>query len=441
MIHWRWGPSDDQVRLLREFRESSGRKHAFSSSNFLEFIGPDITPNEQHVIEFLWGHLPIYYKSHPEPFDELRDEIADLIRFLASRDVFDPEPCLAICAEEEIFRSRWSGLHLNPLTMWLEELRSMLELRGLPSTIPAVDPDDIFGRRLESRIVPGTDALLVPELVPVGDPTVAIKQTALTSAALSYVSSLLEIIGSGSKLTATGNLNLADGRALAEMVGCQHLFDEKIGQKVFRTQSTSHIEPLDLTFQWSMTAGFVRNEHGRLIPTRNGRQFGKDALKDWWALFRAAVLKLDWAKRRYGKDRLPFWAELVCDCAPAYLRAAVDADARGLAILPLAEITWRMVQERWVTDDLSDEQIKSQQSSISWAIKRGVFAPLELLGACETWTGAAHGAVRISPLGRWAASRLAEELAEKRSGKDESGLSGIIDLRQWRLRSNGASAH
>lgn len=440
MISWSWGPTDDEVQLLREFREWADRKHAITSSNFLEFIRPKVIPDEQQVIEFLWGYLPLYYKAYAEPFDELRDEIADLIRFLASRQDYDPAPCLAICVDDDIFTNRWRGLRLNPLTMWLEELRSMLELRGMRSSIPPFDPDDMFGRRLEARIVPGPDPLLAPGLAPPQEPTVSVQQAFLAGPARLYVSSLLEIIGSGSKLTATGNLNLADGRKLAQRIGHAHLFDEKIGDRVFKTQSTSHIEPLELTFQWTRAAGFIRSERGKLVPTRNGRQFGTDPSKDWWALFRAAVLKLRWAKRRYSGDRTPFWANLIADCTPAYLRAAVDASTRGLALLPLAEITWRMVEQRWVTDDLSDEQIKREQSSISWDIKLGVFAPLELLGVCETWDGAAHGAVRISPVGIWAASRLAQEIGDKKRVQKEPSLSGVIDLRQWRLRSNGASS-
>ncbi|MBA3630928.1 MAG: hypothetical protein H0W55_14880 [Actinobacteria bacterium] len=122
------------------------------------------------------------------------------------------------------------------------------------------------------------------------------------------------------------------------------------------------------------------------------------------------------------------------ECVPAYLRIAVDAGSRGLAVLPLAQSTWRLVQERWVTDDLSDDQERWQQSSISSAIRRGFFLPLELLGCAATWTGAAHGAVRMSPLGIWAVGRLAGEWDTPSSSEYGSPASSVVDLSEWRAR-------
>ncbi|MBA3630929.1 MAG: hypothetical protein H0W55_14885 [Actinobacteria bacterium] len=233
MDFWRWGLSDPHIEMLREFRETTGRAHSVHSSTFLEFLDPETIPGEHHVIEFLWAYAPLYYGSHPEPFDELRDEVAALISFMGQK--WQPEECLAICADSETFQHRWRGLYRDPLPLWLEELRSMLELRGLPSTIPPADPDDPYGHSLPAKIQPGNHPLFLAGLAPGTELTPAMQETAADSPSLGLISSLITVVGSGTKLTAKGHLNLADGRALAEAIGCGHLFDERIGDRVFKT--------------------------------------------------------------------------------------------------------------------------------------------------------------------------------------------------------------
>jgi hypothetical protein len=433
MDHWRWGLSDEYIEMLREFRETTGRQHSVHSSTFLEFIGPDTIPEEHHVIEFLWAYAPLYYGSRTEPLDDFRDEIAALIRFMAPRHNWQPEGCLAVCADSETFQHRWRSLYRTPLPLWLEELRSMLKLRGLPSTIPPADPADPFGHSLVARIQPGLHPLLTGP-APETEPSSAMQEEGAKSPALAYISSLITAVGPGTKLTAKGHLSLAAGRALAEAIGCGDLFDERIGDRVFKTRSSSEIEPLELVFRWARGAGLLRTEHGKVVPTRKGRRFGEHPLDDWWSLFRTAVLKLNWVKQRYPRDRKPFWAELVNECVPAYLRIAVDAGPRGVAILPLAQITWRLVQERWVTEDLSDDQVRWQQSSISSAIRRGFFLPLELLGCAKTWIGPAHGAVKMAPLGIWGVNRLSGELNVPLTPEYGPSAQGVVNLSEWRVR-------
>jgi hypothetical protein len=287
----------------------------------------------------------------------------------------------------------------------------------------------------EIEIQPGTHplSLLEPELGT--EPTSAFQEASADSPVLAYVSSLIAVVGRGTRLTAKGHLSLADGRALAEAIGCGDLFNERIGDRVFKTKSSSEIEPVDLVVRWAKSAGFLRTEHGKLVPTKKGRRIEERVIDDWWSLFRSAALKLNWVSQTYPRDREPFWAELVNECVPAYLRIAFDAGSRDVAILPLAQITWRLVEERWVTDDLLDDQVRSQQSSISSAIRRGFFLPLEFLGCAKTWMGAAHGAVKMLPLGIWAVNRLAGELNGPSRSEYRSPEPAIVNLSEWRARS------
>ncbi len=101
---WRWGLSDAHIEMLREFRETTDRQHSIHSSTFLEFLDPETIPGEHHVMEFLWAYAPLYYRSHPEPFDELLDEVTALLRFMAPRQRWQPDACLTICADSKTFQ-------------------------------------------------------------------------------------------------------------------------------------------------------------------------------------------------------------------------------------------------------------------------------------------------------------------------------------------------
>lgn len=123
------------------------------------------------------------------------------------------------------------------------------------------------------RIIPDT-ALprpARPTLPPVALPDDA-EVTASKEAApiLEKFTAFASYVGTGRKLTQTGNLTLADARALVELLGTGDAIDEQIGDRTFKTQSSAELPRLRLIFAWARKAGVVRVAHSRVVATKKG---------------------------------------------------------------------------------------------------------------------------------------------------------------------------
>ncbi len=89
---------------------------------------------------------------------------------------------------------------------------------------------------------------------------------------------LAAYVGAGRKLTQKGHLNLADARALVELLGTGDLMDERIGDRTFRTTSSDELYQLRQVFAWAKKAGVVRVVHGKVVATK----------QDWGLLMTSA---------------------------------------------------------------------------------------------------------------------------------------------------------
>lgn len=144
------------------------------------------------------------------------------------------------------------------------------------------DPDglqewiDEFNARPEEdrrRVIPDTALArparpsLPPVALPDGTEVAASKEKAPI---LAMFAAFASYVGEGRKLTQTGNLTLADARALVELLGTGDVMDEQIGDRTFKTHSSAELSRLRLIFVWARKAGVVRVAHGRVIATKRG---------------------------------------------------------------------------------------------------------------------------------------------------------------------------
>lgn len=129
------------------------------------------------------------------------------------------------------------------------------------------------------RIIPDTALALParPALPPVVLPNDA-EITASKEAApiLALFGAFATYVGEGRKLTQTGNLTLADARALVELLGTGDAMDQQIGDRRFKTVSSAELPQLRLIFAWARKAGMVRVTHGRVIATKKGAGLAKN---------------------------------------------------------------------------------------------------------------------------------------------------------------------
>jgi len=83
------------------------------------------------------------------------------------------------------------------------------------------------------------------------------------------VQALRDYLGeTGKALTATGNLKLADGRALVEILDTGDEFDPNIADTTFKTQSTATLRQLMYLVEVAREAGAVRYVNKRLVPVK-----------------------------------------------------------------------------------------------------------------------------------------------------------------------------
>ncbi len=83
------------------------------------------------------------------------------------------------------------------------------------------------------------------------------------------VEALRDYLGQeGISLTAKGNLKLADGRALVDLLATGDEVDPAYGDKVFRTQSTASLRQLMYLIAVAKESGAVRFHNNRLVPVK-----------------------------------------------------------------------------------------------------------------------------------------------------------------------------
>ncbi len=107
-----------------------------------------------------------------------------------------------------------------------------------------------------------------------GDDEVAASKVA--APILRMFEDLAGFVGSGRKLTQTGNLTLADARVLVDLLGTGEAMDETVGDRTFKTKSAAELPRLTLVFAWAKKAGILRIVHGKVVATKRGLALGRD---------------------------------------------------------------------------------------------------------------------------------------------------------------------
>lgn len=96
-----------------------------------------------------------------------------------------------------------------------------------------------------------------------------------------------EWVGEGRKLTQTGKLTLSDARTLVPLLKTGDEIDPKIGDRVFRTKSSTELPELNLIVEWAKAIGLVRVVKGRLLPVKKAAPLLNDPKRLWEASFTA----------------------------------------------------------------------------------------------------------------------------------------------------------
>jgi len=100
-------------------------------------------------------------------------------------------------------------------------------------------------------------------------PVVDVETAAAEAPLLAKLDALRSYLGpDGKQLTDTGNLKLADGRALIDLLDTGDEMDPQIGDKSFRTWTTAKLPRLNFLLDVAKEVGAVRLHRRRLVPVK-----------------------------------------------------------------------------------------------------------------------------------------------------------------------------
>ena len=272
---------------------------------FLDWRGsaPLTTINDDDLREFLLGWCPRKLSIPAEESWEVCEAVGEFVFFLGStgRMRGGPErarsmqqraigligPMMVRMADPANFgmaKSLFAGIS-GMEAMTQEELTAALQQRmdehnALPLDQRRAATDQFFEP-------PMIETVELPFLyVP---PSPADVEAAAARAVLpAKVQALRDYLGdTGKVLTATGNLKLADGRALVDLLDTGDEIDPKIGEKTFKTQSTAELRRLAYLVEIALEAGAVRRVNERLVPVK--RWAKKSPVQQATELFQTVV--------------------------------------------------------------------------------------------------------------------------------------------------------
>jgi hypothetical protein len=217
------------------------------------------------------------------------------------------------------------------------------------------------------------------------------------AAFIGQVRSFLAWIGDGRKLTQTGRLGLADARHLVESLGTGDTFDQKIGDRVFKTKSSEELVNLNRLVEWAKAARLVRVTGTRLAVVKKNAVLADKPLE--------LVLALLAAYPKLGKSIFPrnTWrSSIVGDDFTDISQALLTTLLRHPGACPLTELSgtaYDMIAARYMLARLTDSQHDSLRRTIT-VDTRIAMAALHVLGIVVL--DLEQNTATITDLGRYA---------------------------------------
>jgi hypothetical protein len=246
-------------------------------------------------------------------------------------------------------------------------------------------------------------------------PVVELEQAAREAAVMVRFARFVDYVTTPRKLTEKGNLKLADARMLLEVLELDDRLDETIGERTFKTKSSTELPTLDLTFRWARAARLVKVRKGELSVTQAGRRLDRDVLQTVYQALHG-LLELGVLAHRYREDPYGFgWYAAEVDAeVPVWLLELYEHGR--LDIEDLAAETWELLLERFDLDDVPADKLAFHRRLVESGVRR-ILDRLQELGIVtvtdvdqvETSVGTEDrgGGAGLTDLGVWAVQRMA----------------------------------
>ena len=383
-------------RLMDAYVADYGVEHAWVVNQLIDakrnYLGgsPDKwTPMEMSQV--LFEIYPAKVMLEPADLPVVPVVAAQLMRVLASADPHDDkmlgEVADVIEGQVTLFVSQmsdednwsfgkrmWStataeGVDLDDqaaINAWMEDFNS----RSFE------ERDQILGRLPGGGRIGGGRPSFPPVKLP---PQAEVDASLAEAVLLQRLVKLCEFVGEGRQLTDTGNLRLADGKELVEVLGTDDIIDGSIGDRVFTTRSSVDLPQVDLTYRLAMAANLLERSGRKVVPGSNSPLGETVSLELADVAFEAVVDEFGFSEHRRGKDTYGFgWFSEVLD--EELIQTMVSLYAGGPAeIGDEVDRIWDMVQRSYDLRDVDQERLdlhrRGFESDLRFALRQ-----FELMG-------------------------------------------------------------
>jgi hypothetical protein len=273
---WLDGPEPERAALVGDVGVFLDWRYHYSSGVLDEFAGGDIT-------EFLLEWCPRKLSAPAEDAEGICQAVGAYLEFMAQTNRLvggvDRAAALITLADDLIPTMRAEmdnpanfGM-AKALFAGLGDVSGLSEEELLSALQARMDEHNALPFEERKAL---TDKFINPDPEPYELPFVYVPplaadvDAAVAAAPLpAKVDALRGYLGvSGKPLTDKGNLKLADGRALIELLDTGDVMDPQIGDKTFRTVSTAELSRLMFLVDVAKRAGAVRVHQRRLVPTK-----------------------------------------------------------------------------------------------------------------------------------------------------------------------------
>ena len=192
---------------------------------------------------------------------------------------------------------------------------------------------------------------------------------------------LVDWVGTGRPLTATGQVKLADARELVPLLGTGDVINPRIGGRTFHTTSSAQLGHLSLLIEWAKKARLVRVVKNRLVTVAKAKPLLSDSLALWLRAF-DTITELADALFPQGYGPHGMFAAVLDEALPDILNA-VYGMPDPLPVIRLEEPAWLMCLDNFLVEGPGQELWRM---SVQRDVRRTLGA-LAALGAVELTTG------------------------------------------------------
>ena len=236
---------------------------------------------------------------------------------------------------------------------------------------------------------------------------------------------LVDYIGDGKALTQTGNLKLADGKELVEVLCTGDRVDEWIGDKQFKSRSSTDLGGLDLVVQVALKAKLLKRHRkgNKIVPGAKARLARQPSLDLADAAFRALLFQVGPSQQLNRVDHYGFgwFAEGLDEQLPEIL-LHLYLDQRD-EVDELCGTAWEVLNAHYDLSDLTGDKADFHRRLVGRDL-RCIFHQLAELGVVrvvdEEVAEGSHdrqqvsgGRVEMDVLGWRLVHRLAAEVASE----------------------------